>query len=74
MPSPGPAGCYSPLALTNEINRVVLPGMSWLCGHPAGWREAVRYGRTITQLPGRPSGADGRYLTAREGRGGRTQS
>lgn len=47
--------------------------MLWLCGHPARWREAVRYGRTIPQLPGGLS-AQMVYLTAQEGRGGRMQS
>jgi hypothetical protein len=73
----GPAGgasVTSPLALTNEIKGVVLPGQPGnvvLLQSPGRWREAIRHGRTTTQLSG--FGADGVYLTTQEERGGRTQ-
>src|SRR6266851_7376769 len=34
-------------------------GTSGLCGHRAWWREAIRHGRTTTQVPGRALSADG---------------
>jgi hypothetical protein len=62
------------LGVDERDQRVVLPGdVVVVCGHPARWREAVQYGRTIPQLPGGFS-APMVYLTAQEGRGGRMQS